>query len=505
MKLFCKQEMQELESAGVQAGIPLAFMMEQAGRALASAVADRLPALGGQRVVLLCGSGNNGGDGFVCARVLAEKGAHCTVLFVQGEPRADLARAAFTQMPDTVSRLCTEHQRQQSEEALHAASCVVDCVFGFGFRGGLSGDTAHFLALANALPCLRVAADIPSGCECDTARADANAFHAHVTVAFSGKKPAHCSYPAKAFCGEVLVAQVGLPEHLLAEAHTTMFETDAPSLRPYLPSRDPQSNKGDLGRLLLVCGSYGMAGACIMAARGALRCGVGLLHIAVDARAYPIIAAAVPEAVFTILDFSSPAWQEELQSALTLCTACVTGCGLGESSSLLCPPVLSYFAQSGKPLLLDADALNYCARTPGVFEPLGGPVVITPHPGEMARLLGTTAAQIQKERIPAAQRAAASFGAVAVLKGAATVIAGQTALALNPTGNWGMAKGGSGDVLAGMTGAFLAQGADPFGAAVLGVYLHGLAGDLCRQRFTAPAMLPTDLPAMLPEAWQALL
>lgn len=503
MNIFQKQEMQALERAGEKAGVPLSAMMEQAGQALAREAEKRLGQVKGRAIALLCGAGNNGGDGFVCARALAEKGASCTVLLVQGEPKTGLGRAAFLQMPEAVSCLCTEHQRREAEQAVLSACCVVDCVFGFGFRGELEGDAARFLALANGCGCLRIAADLPSGVECDTGRVSQNAFQAHVTVAFTGKKPAHCSYPGKAFCGETVTAPVGIPPALVSRAETAFFEPDSGFFQAALAPVPVEANKGDLGRLLLVCGSFGMAGACIMAARGALRCGVGLLHIAIDARAYPILAQAVPEAVFTVLDFSSPAWEGKLSAALESCTACVVGSGLGESAGILCPPVFSYFAKGDKPLLLDADALNFCARNPGVLEKMEAPLVATPHPGEMARLLGTSVPQVQGNRLGAALGFARKTGAVTVLKGAATLTAEKGGrAAINPTGNQGMAKGGSGDVLAGITGAFLAQGLGPFQSAVLGAYLHGLAGDLCAQRFTQRAMLPTDLPGMLPEAWK---
>ncbi len=503
MKIFCRQEIQALEQAGERAGTPLSEMMEQAGRALADTIERRLGGLPGKRAALLCGAGNNGGDGFVCARILAERGAACTVLLVQGEPKTGLARAAFTGMPETVSCLCT--QRQEAEEALSAADCVADCIFGFGFRGELAGDAAEFLARANGLDCLRVAADLPSGVECDTARASQNAFRAHVTVAFTAKKPAHCSYPGKEFCGETEVAQVGIPAGLLEKAQTALFETDEGFPREVLQSGGVQANKGDFGRLLLVCGSYGMAGACVMAARAALRCGVGLLHIAIEERAYPIVAQAVPEAIFTVLDFSAPGWQGKLEAALSACTACVIGSGLGERAGTLCPPVFGYFADGAKPLVIDADGLNYCAQNPGILEKLHCPLILTPHPGEMARLLGCTVPQVQADRLALAQGFARKTGAVTVLKGAGTVVASPQATALNPTGNWGMAKGGSGDVLAGMIGSLAAQGVDVFQAAVAGVYLHGLAGDLCRESLSPRAMLPTDLPRFLPQLFRSLL
>lgn len=502
MKIFTKGEMQALEQAGERAGVALSEMMEGAGQALAAEIYKRVGDLAGVPVALLCGAGNNGGDGFVCARALTEKGAACTVLLVQGEPKTQLARAAFIQMPQDVACLCTEHQAKETEEALRQARCVVDCVFGFGFRGELDGDAAKFIGMANKLGCLRVAADLPSGVECDSARASEGTFRAHVTLAFSAKKPAHCSYPGKAFCGETVVAPVGIPQGLLEAAETGWFETDDAFPRQALQAGSIQANKGDFGRLLLVCGSYGMAGACIMAARGALRCGVGLLHIAIEERTYPIVAQAVPEAIFTILELGRPGWEGKLEEAMGACTACTTGSGLGDRAALLCPPVFKYFAANKKPLLIDADGLNYCAKHPGVLEGLGGPVVLTPHPGEMARLLDCPVPQVQAGRLGLAQGFAERTGAIVVLKGAGTVIAGNGCGALNPTGNWGMAKGGSGDVLAGMLGAFLAQGLEAFPAAVLGAYLHGMAGDLCRDKLTHRAMLPTDLPGMLPQVFR---
>ncbi len=501
MKLFRKEEMQRLESAAQQSGVPLSRLMEGAGDALAREAARRCRPIAGKRAVLLCGRGNNGGDGFVCARRLTEQGVKCTVLLVQGEPKTELARAAFLTMPDTVECLCTEHQREESERAVSRADLILDCVFGFSFRGSLSGDALDFIELANRRDCLRLAADLPSGAECDTGRVSPGAFRAHATVAFTGKKPAHCSYPAKEYCGETALCQVGVPPVLLEAAETKYFETDGGFPGICLQEPGPQSNKGDLGKLLLVCGSYGMAGACIMAARAALRCGVGLLRIAADKRIYPILAQAVPEAVFTVLDWESRSQEsrEKLCAALEDCTACLAGCGLGELADTVCPTV---FAHCAAPLIADADALNFCARHPGVLEDAEAPLILTPHPGEMARLCGDPIPEIQADRLGAAREKARETGAVVVLKGAATVAAAPDGrCALNPTGNPGMAKGGSGDVLAGMIASFAAQGVPAFEAAVCGAYLHGLAGDLCAREYGRRAMLPTDLLWALPKVF----
>ena len=498
MKLFCRDEMRRLETLAEEAGTPLGQLMEQAGKAVAEEAETLCRPIRDKRVVLLCGRGNNGGDGFVCARALAEQGAKCTVLLVQGEPQAELARAAFLALPETVERLCTEHRREEAERAVARADLLVDAVFGFSFRGGLSGDAARFLALANARVCGKLSADLPSGVECDTGRADPGTFRADVTVTFTGKKPANCSYPAKEYCGRTVVRQVGVPPALAEDAQTRIFETDGSFPGIYLHEPDTQSNKGDLGRLLLVCGSYGMAGACIMAARAALRCGVGLLNIAVEQNVYPIVAQAVPEAVFTVLDLEDRREESEakLFAALRSCTACLMGCGLGAMADVLCPLV---FSHCEAPLVADADAINFAARRPGALEGVRAPLVLTPHPGEMARLCADSIPEIQADRLGAALEKARETGAVVALKGAATVIAAPDGrCAVNPTGNPGMAKGGSGDVLAGMTASFAAQGIPPFEAAVLGAFLHGAAGDRCRERYGSRAMLPTDLLEALP-------
>lgn len=499
MKLFCREEMQRLEGMAERSGVSLSTLMENAGAALAREAESRCRPLGGRRAVLLCGRGNNGGDGFVCARHLAERGMNCAVLLVQGEPKTELARAAFLTMPEGVECLCTEHQREESEQAVSRADLIVDCVFGFSFRGELSGDSLKFLELANRISAFRLAADLPSGAECDTGRVSPGAFRADVTVAFTAKKPAHCSYPSKEYCGETVVRQVGVPPVLLEAAETRMFETDQSLPGACLKGPGIQSNKGDLGKLLLICGSYGMAGACIMAARAALRCGVGLLRVAADKSIYPILAQAVPEAVFTVLDWENQRMtsEERLCEALESSTACLVGCGLGELSEKVCPAVFSHCTV---PLVADADALNFAAGNPGVLEETEAPLILTPHPGEMARLCGDAIPEIQADRLGAAREKARETGAVVVLKGAATVIAAPDGrCAVNPTGNPGMAKGGSGDVLAGMIASFAAQGISAFDAAAAGAYLHGLAGDVCVKRLGQRSMLPTDLIQALPE------
>lgn len=497
MKVFSSTEIKKLEQAAEASGVPMESLMRTAGEALARHAAEMLKDK--KPVVLLCGSGNNGGDGFICAAKLKAAGYPVTVLLLCGEAKTELAKRAYMKMPKAVKRCNAEENMEEATRLLGAAALVVDAVFGFGFRGALKGFPLLLIRLANQLDCKRLAADLPSGVQCDTGSVDGEAFQADKTVTFTALKPALVSYPAKAFCGEVAISEVGIPAELKRQAKTRMFLADDGYVRQHLPVFQADSHKGDQGRLLLVCGSYGMAGACIMAARAALRTGIGLLDIAVDKNVYPIVAGSVPEAVFTLLDGQK---EKGLGEALEKADAAVVGCGLGGQSGRLLPLLLR---ESKIPMLLDADALN--ATAAGEEELSGYPQVklVTPHPGEMARLSRLSILKIQGERIRTARAYAKKSKAVTLLKGAATVIAapdGQAAI--NPTGNEGMAKGGSGDVLAGVIGTLMAQKLTPFEAAVTGAYLHGMAGDLCAKRFTKRSMLSGDLPDLLPEVFRRL-
>lgn len=262
------------------------------------------------------------------------------------------------------------------------------------------------------------------------------------------------------------------------------------SLKP----RDPQSNKGSYGRLFSVCGSEGMAGAAVMSALSALRCGTGIVEVGLPRSIYPIVAAHAVEAVFTLLDAGTSAMKAPLKKA----TACLAGCGLGKSEAAR--QEISYLLESSHvPLVLDADGINLAAEHIDILKTARPRLILTPHPGEMARLLKTDVPDVQAHREPYAQAFAKEYGCILVLKGAGTLVASPDGrLYRNETGNPGMAKGGSGDVLAGMIAAFCAQGVELFTAAAGAVYLHGLAGDRCAKRLSQSAMLPTDLIAELP-------
>lgn len=294
-----------------------------------------------------------------------------------------------------------------------------------------------------------------------------------------------------------------------AEMDSSIKVTTLSDAKALLKHRAADSNKGDYGRLLCLCGSEGMAGAAIMSAKSAVRCGCGIVDVALPKSIYPIVAAQVIEPVFTLLDYQengefSPLSKESLTNANNQASACLLGCGLGKNK-FLAELIFQLIENSKIPLVIDADGINMVAENINILKTACAPVILTPHPGEMARLLKTTVKDVQSNRMIYAKSFAQTYNVILVLKGAGTIIAQPDGTAqVNGTGNPGMAKGGSGDVLAGMIASFVAQGIEPAKAAAGAVYLHGAVGDLCARELSQCAMLPTDLIQRLPELFLEL-
>lgn len=505
MKVFSSADIRFLEKCAVESGVTMAQLMETAGSAVAAFV-KKLGDPAGKKTVILCGKGNNGGDGFVAARRLCRWGARVTVILTCGKPSTELASDAFAKMPEEVQVIDWEEKKFEAETRMEEAEILIDAIFGFGFRGKPEGSLPRLLEAANKSAALKIAVDLPSGAECDTGKVEGACFCADYTVTFTGVKPANVLNPATGYCGKNVIAPVGIDKSMVESFPSAFSVIKEPSVRQILPKRKSQSNKGDYGRLLMLCGSYGMIGACIMAARAALRSGVGLLNLAVTKELYPMIAPSVPEAVFTVMDFSgeeaSKESGEKLFEALKKSTAVLLGCGMGQEAGKYVSTVLK-FAEC--PIVLDADGINYIAGNIEELAAARAPVILTPHPGEMGRLVGKTAFLIQKDRYETAKRFAREHGVYTVLKGAGTLVAAPDGeVRINVNGNPGMAKGGSGDVLAGVIGALAAQGIPAIDACAAGVYIHGRAGDLCAAKFSQAAMLPTDLVETLPQVFLEL-
>lgn len=487
MKLASAEQMRECDRLAITAcGVAGLVLMENAGRAAVEVLERRFGPVGGREVVLFAGPGNNGGDALVAARLLAQRGGRPWVLLL-AEPEKLSADAAANLPPLLELGVPVEVVRDEdtlaaSAERVLTAQLAVDGIFGTGLSRPLSGLFLAAVRLLNRFPGPVLALDAPSGLNSDNGAVLGEAVKAACTITFALAKPGLMVPPGNRWAGAVEVADIGMPPEVYRQVAIRLELLTAAELAPKLARRSAESHKGSFGHLLLLAGSQGKTGAALLAALGALRGGIGLLSACVPQPLLAIMAAGPPELMTIPLPGSDRAAAladlEVIRSAATGKSAMVMGPGLGtapESVEL----VRILYRELPLPMVVDADALNILARTPEILGQAAAPRILTPHPGEMARLLGTGSARVQEQRRELAEKVAVEQGVWVVLKGAGTVVAAPDgSLALNPTGNPGMATGGMGDVLAGLIGALLGQGLAPWSAACLGVYAHGLAADL---------------------------
>ena len=492
-------EMLNLERTAARSGISLSNLMEQAGAAVAELAAKIITQKKIKKITVLCGKGNNGGDGFVIARFLSLM-AEVSVILVNEYPAADLAKLNFNLIPDKVDIINLYDQIEETAKAVDEAEMIIDAIYGIGFKNVLDPGSAQAIDLANRnKTAVKIAVDTPSGIICNTGEIPGECFNADYTVTFTALKPLHVLYPSMDHCGEVSVAKIGIPQDLIDMCTYAMRTTDEYIEKHPLAVRQKSAHKGTNGTLLSICGSYGMAGAAVLSGEAALRSGVGLLKSAVPQSIYPIVASKLTEAVFLPLredgkgKISSGEFEILQEELLGRTDAVLIGCGLGTSMEMT-ELVSAVIASASKPVVLDADGINSIIPNIDVLRQAMAPVIITPHPGEMARLTGTDIMTVQKNRYLTARNFASDYGVTVVLKGANTIIAFPDGnVYVNMTGNNGMAKGGSGDILAGIMASFLAQGMSYDDAAVNAVYYHGLAGDKCAEHFSPRTMLPRDI------------
>jgi NAD(P)H-hydrate epimerase len=504
-------EMRRMDAhASETLGLPGRILMENAARAVADRVQALLVEAGpAAPVVVCCGSGNNGGDGYAAARLLANRGLPVTVVALAppGTPDAQANAQAWTHFGDTVSWTA---QRPAAEICLDGAGLVVDALFGTGLTRPLAGDAAALVAAVNrageARPRPVVGVDVPSGVDGDTGRELGEAVRCSHTVSLQAGKPGCHQYPGAACAGRVEVADISVPARWEpGQPGTYLLTPDF--LRALLPPRPPDGHKGTFGHLLAVCGSAGMGGAAMLAGLAGLKSGAGLVTVGVPRALRDRFITAAPE----LMTLAPPTGEEgafaEAQAPFMIAaanerSAAVLGCGLGRRKETA-GFVRRLAAGVEVPLLIDADGLFHLA--PKHLQTRPAPTVITPHPGELARLGGLGRDALAADRIGEARRLAGEWGVVLVLKGAATVVAAPGGDAfINPTGDVGLASGGTGDVLSGMIGGWLAQGLAPLPAALLGVYLHGLARDCLRETVTVPYFSAADLIAGIDPALRAL-
>ncbi|MBP3626603.1 MAG: NAD(P)H-hydrate dehydratase [Clostridia bacterium] len=477
MTVLNKASVREAEKKAVESGIfSFTELMGIAGEAAAEKIRAAYD-VKNKKIAVVCGKGNNGGDGFVCANILRKEAA-VDVIIPFGKPETDDARHYFTALSgvDVLSTLEGDYD------------IVIDALFGIGLNRTLSCEAVELIEKINSIGGIKIAIDIPSGVEADSGAVMGAAVRADMTVTFIALKPCFLLPESSDYCGKVEVADIGVKPHK-ADYYTIE--------KPNFTDRRHNSHKGDFGTAIMICGSYGMCGAAILAARGALRSGVGILRAVICDSIYSPFTAAVPEAVCipvkTGKNGTADSDDNRIYEHISSGNALLIGCGMGNNEDTL--KILEKIIKKADcPIVIDADGINALCRRINIIREAKKEIILTPHPGEMARLCGVTTAEIEQNRIYYASKTAKELNVILVLKGANTIVALPNGkIFFNTTGNPGMATGGSGDVLAGITVSLLAQGVACEEAVKSAVYIHGAAGDLAAKQFGEMGMLPSDI------------
>ena len=514
MRILTAAQMREADRFTIEEiGIPSLVLMENAGRQLVAALEAAHEAELNGRVAVLCGRGNNGGDGFVVARTLLQRGIDAAVFVigalaeVRGDARINLD--ILGRLGVTVVEINDEQSWELHFSEIAQCSLIVDAIFGTGLTSPVSGMMETVIADVNASDIPIVAIDLPSGLSADTSQLIGDCIDASMTVTLAAPKLPLVLPPAEAYAGDVVIADIGIPYEVIESVEGRYVELLTPEqLRTLIEPRAADSHKGDFGRVTIVAGSRGKTGAAHLAGMGALRSGAGLVTVAVPASCLPIVASMAPELMTEPLaeDAAGTLDAAAIDHVLELAQdviVCGPGIGRGAGAAAFVRALLD---RATVPLILDADAITVLADDPGrLVGKEERDVIITPHPGEMARLIGSSIEDVQANRLETASDFATTHRVYVVLKGHRTVVATpEGRLFINPTGNPGMATAGTGDVLAGMIAAWLAQLLDAEAACRLAVFLHGAAGDMAEAAEGQVAMTATDLLSQLGDALTGL-
>lgn len=513
MKLVTAKEMKALDvQAQNDYAMPGILLMDNAAQAVAEAVHEALTALEGERVVIFCGGGNNGGDGLGAARWLQSYGVSVRAFVVgaaldavQGDAAMELAM--FTKAGGRVEALSTEDDWVLAELAASKADVLVDALLGTGFHGELEGDVLRACELLNKSEKYILAVDIPTGVNADNGAVSENAVRADHTVTMALVKTGLLLYPGREYCGDIELADISMPVKLVEEYQSDKYRLTDEIVRELLPLRKANAHKGDAGRVVICAGSPGYTGAAALASDAAVKAGAGLVSLYTPLSSRDVLAIKLTEVMVHGLLERMPGIlgggaASDVASSAEAADVLAIGPGLGTSESTQ-EAVRTILQKITTPVVIDADALTALAGHTEILAAMQAQKVLTPHPGEMARLTGLEIAEIEADRINVAKKYAEQWQAIVVLKGAPTVIGCPNGTVyVNSTGNSSLATGGSGDVLTGIIAGLAAQEISLQEAAICGVYLHGLAAELTGIDIGLAA---GELAALLPQAREQVL
>ncbi len=505
MKIFSKKQIIEIEKNGFAEGIPSLRMMENAGAATAKCIRENFPESDYKTVAVVCGKGKNGGDGFVIARKLSENGYKVAVVLTHGKPVSDESAEMLARLRDLpISVLDMDTDTEKSAKIISGVDLLVDAIFGIGFSGEADKNTALIFKLINSSKAKKVSVDIPSGIDADSPYVDGEAVKADLTATPIGLKRAQVLQPAADYCGVVKVINIGLPPACYSNVMEEMYTLEKGDVKAFFKKRNPNSNKGDYGKVLIFAGSFQMPGAAVMAARAAVNSGAGLVTLAFPDKAYNAVSPNVPECILLPLNsnesgrFSMSAF-EKAKDWISSADVILIGCGMGvdfDTKEFFKSVILS----AKCPVIIDADGINILSKDIDMLREAKAQIIITPHPGEAARLLETETLLVQSSRLGSVKLLCEKTNAATVLKGSGTLVLcpGEETAYLNTLGNAGMSTGGSGDVLAGIIASFVGQKMPVPDAVKAAVYVHSLAGDEVSKKYSQMGNTPFKIIEQLP-------
>lgn len=499
MCIVTPEQMRILEEKSEELGVSKKELMKNAGLKLAEVIRRYCGKDKKKKIVFLIGTGNNGGDCYVTAGILANMGyKNISTVLVCGMPKTELSQEMYGRISERIN-INEDYQAYISE-----ADVLVDGVFGTGFHGELSKKVAHIFSInENAY---KIAVDVPSGADSGTGKVSDGTFKADETVTFGCIKTGMTQYPLKDYCGKVTVADIGIPKEAFdfLDGQRRYTVTDIAQFSGFPPVRRSDSHKGTFGKVLVIAGSSSMRGAAFFSVMGALRSGAGLVSLATTLRCINTVSVLAPESTFIEMTTDKNGFmcfdEEKITSALERADAVVIGCGMGVTPETT--ELTKFVVQNSEvPVIIDADGINCISSDIDILLKKKTDIILTPHVAEMARIWSCGIEDISENRFECAEKLAEAYDVTVVLKGAGTVIADKERTFVNPTGNPGMSTGGSGDILAGIIGTVAAQGYSAFESACTSVYIHGLAGDITAEKLGQEAMLPRDILGCLSDSF----
>ena len=511
MKVVTAEQMREIDRSAADIGLTTEALMENAGRAVAEETKKLIGSVIGKRVLVIVGPGNNGGDGLVAGRYLDDWGAEVSLYLCSQRPTDDKNLALAQERNIATVQADQDKDFTGFGSLLGSSEVVIDAVLGTGRSRTVGGVFKEVLTKVikskqTNSKLLVIAVDVPSGLDSDTGAVDPSCVYADATITLGYPKPGLFGFPGAERAGKVIIADIGIPPSLAENIPTELITEDW--VKSVLPERPIGANKGSFGRVLVVAGSINYIGAAYLACMGAARVGAGLVTLSTASSLQPVLAAKLTEVTYAplpesetgIIDSKAASVLKELLPGYEVL---LIGCGLGQKTQVveLIESTLFGLARSSSPaLVIDADALNILAQLPDWWQKLNQDAILTPHPGEMARLVGVPVEEVQRQRLEIARKAAMEWRKVVVLKGAYTVVAASDGRArVSQVANPGLASAGTGDVLTGTIAGLVAQGLPLFDAAACGVYLHGEAGEVVRRELGDAGMLAGDLLPVLPK------